>query len=540
MATRPAVAEAALAVSKCRTVEVPLALLSLKELDLESTGELAWKSELLHRMTEALRQDFTQVDGQWRTAGQLASLLARLCSVTRPVIQDDAATQDGQMAGEYYHLLLPAVVDSLLMLANTLLERATAAGVPEDSCYISSFVEVNSSLDCLCKAHNSCAARVLQSPFLLRAVMCDHASLCVAELSLIGKLIRAGSEITALVPTDVLEVIVDEVVYKISDPRESVAMAALHLLDCIAQHSQLLISQRLLLSVFNLSRCKKLSPQVLNLIEGVDVFNYAALRIQATWKGYLCRKKLRKANSGIRKLQLVYRRNKLYHRKDLQLKKQQKIQSRRHMQQNLRVFHEKQMAVLEQLPSAEVNRFEQQLEDKAAVQLQTWWRGRLAWRRLQQVRDEAKAPHSVEPSVKDLSAQPLTTTHTVIAQSERDLLQSEILRHRERHPFTHKSSSHSQRLHNQVQASLQDLHTRARLADPTVHALLKTQVEEDCKLLLHLPPLQQATEQHTSLFTSGSREVGKMALLAHQAELRDLALPWWKKLATPNDSDVFL
>ena len=122
-----------------RDTDVPFALLQLKtvlecqELDargIREVKEQIWKCDLIHVIVEVLRQDFTLVQGQWGTAAQLVSILSAIFTGFNPKVQaksDGGVQSEVEQVKEYYEILVPAAVDSLLILANTLLEIESAS-----------------------------------------------------------------------------------------------------------------------------------------------------------------------------------------------------------------------------------------------------------------------------------------------------------------------------------------------------------------------------------------------------------------------------
>lgn len=100
----------------------------------QSARRQIWRCDLLHIIVEVLRQEFTLVPGQWGTAAKLATLLSNVCAGLKPKLseQQNVSGENADQITEYYDILLPTVVDSLLILANNLMELATVHGAKDD------------------------------------------------------------------------------------------------------------------------------------------------------------------------------------------------------------------------------------------------------------------------------------------------------------------------------------------------------------------------------------------------------------------------
>ena len=146
----------------------------------EAAYRLLWRNDLLHVLAGVTRRDYSLVAGGWDAGAQLAELLATVCSGLRPQRQEIGERKKGDVSSEraavddatdFYDKLLPTAVDSLLILANNILERATTEEkprVPSVDGTLHSFQSVCASLSRLCSSHAECAFRAVQSPLTLK------------------------------------------------------------------------------------------------------------------------------------------------------------------------------------------------------------------------------------------------------------------------------------------------------------------------------------------------------------------------------------
>ena len=155
----------------------------------EGAYRMLWQEDLVHVMVGVTRRDFSRVSGGWETAAQLAELLATVCSGLRPQEphprrkkeeshlkkknkKSDVETDKDDQVRDFYQKLLPAAVDSLLILANSLLDRGAASEgcTRHNSSLLSRFQSVLISLSRLCFSHRECVFRAVQSPLTLNLI----------------------------------------------------------------------------------------------------------------------------------------------------------------------------------------------------------------------------------------------------------------------------------------------------------------------------------------------------------------------------------
>ena len=583
--------------SNKRAPEIPLILLQLKPIlsskalsfkQLRRVKEYIWLNDLLHVNVETLRQDFTKVQGQWATAAQLASILSEICCGVFPKENCSAAGQSyTEQLKEYYDILLPTSADSLLILANNLLEKEQQnvdSGFQVSE--LNHFRSIVDSLLEMCQSHRQCIERVLKSPYLLHLLITDLVHHCNVVLSFLVDLVVIDGSLLVTLPPDILHSLLDELVFKLSGEQEKSAVLSLELMARLALTNHAMIE--LILSkytgVLELTikwSIQKRSSNVTNFIsqlralavaESEDAVHHrAATMIQAAWRGYSGRRRLEKMQQGIRIFQQIYRQRKA---KKLKQAEEDQAMKRLHTAKELSLksqrlsFREKQLSTMEQLPASEIHRFVSQQENTAVVAIQAWWRGRLACVKCNKLHDKRKQSRSAAViqrayrryKKKESASRDEFIGHHLLPQiegAERETLQGEIAQYQEHHPPSFKSPTEVRELHERVQnlteqfyLSRIEQHRRDR-----ERTELLSELDRSCDILLGAPSLSDSfampdiTVNFTTAAATGggggggggggsSAAVAKMAQTAHREELRALNTPWWKRQAL-NNEEVF-
>ena len=557
-----------------RDTDVPYALLQLRDVlecqeldgrELRSVKEQIWKCDLIHIIVEVLRQDFTLVEGRWDTAAQLVSILSSICTGFNPKVQTkpgEETQSEVEQVKEYYEILLPTAVDSVLILANTLLEIESAGQVQLEgkpsTTHLDYFQSVIDSLLWFCAGHKQCIPRILQSPYLLHILITDNLSYCEVLIPAMRKLVKSNKSSLSSVPLDVLQNILDELVYKLSGNGKRTAVLSLKLLANIVHYSPNVLE-------VVLSRYKGLHTVVLQfknegLGQDVDQFiaklemrvatnteaqicNQAAVAIQAAWRGYTTRKKSKTMHKGIQKFQQLYRMKKAerLRRKEEEIRMKSSQAVKQELQKHSWIkFHEKQMALLEQLPASDVDRFMQTQKIQAATTIQSWWRSKQAQKKYNMKRKEIECAVVLQRTVRQFlqrrkksqsSAKQQPIVFPAVEGAERELLQGVVAQYRELHPVTYHTASELQHLHREVQDHLSEFYQSrsARRKADEHRTLFLSQLNRDCELLLNAPSISAASSSDVTTYSSRSASIARMAEMAHQEELKAMDLPWWKK-----------
>ncbi len=576
--------------SNKKATEIPLILLQLKPIlsskalslkQLRKVKEYIWLNDLLHVTVETLRQDFSRVQGQWATAAQLASILSTICCGIYP--KEKQHTSAGQSYSEqlkeYYDILLPTSADSLLILANNLLEKEQQN---VDSGYqvseLNHFRIVVESLLEMCQSHKQCIERVLKSPYLLHLLITDLVHHCSVVLSFVADLVVIDGSLLVTVPPDVLHSLLDELVFKLSGEQERSTVLSLELMARLATANHAIMEQisSRYTGVLELAikwNIQKRSHNIVNFIsqlkalaiaESEDAVHHrAATVVQAAWRGYSGRRRLKKMQRGIRRFQQIYRQRKakkLKQAKEDQMIKTLQTAKELSLKSQRLKFREKQLSTVEQLPASEIDRFVGQQENTAAVAIQAWWRGRLARAERAKLHDERQQSRSAAVIQRAYrrykrkgESDSRNSMHLLpqIEGAEREALQGEIAQYQEHHPPSFKSPTEVRELHDKVQNLTEHfylLRIEQRKRDRERTELL-SELDHSCDMLLGAPnlngsftmpdvPVTFTTAAAARSGGGSAAAIAKMAQTAHREELRALNTPWWKRQALDSE-DVF-
>ncbi|XP_031669438.1 IQ calmodulin-binding motif-containing protein 1 isoform X2 [Oncorhynchus kisutch] len=279
----------------------------------------------------------------------------------------------------------------------------------------------------------------------------------------------------------------------------------------------------------------------------------AACVIQAAWRSYQTRRRVKNLPRAVRSLQRSFRerrRRRVQQAQAVCWEEELRLQLCVRRQRARREFHQKQLQLLQLLPPGQVQQYLGEVERQAAIQIQRVWRGHRERRNFQQRRNThtqhraavvlqrtvlrflkrrraEKAPPSLSP----------WNGPRGLTDSRRAELKREVEEHIALHPSSVVSLEGSRELHAQTQALLlQHLQGReAELREHThTHALL-AQINTDLELLLNAPSLSVATVTDCDVFRSRSAPVAARARQSHNALLQAGRLPWWKMLG---DGDI--
>ncbi len=541
---------------------------SLTAEDLSTLRHKIWQLDLIHLIIEVLREDFSSKVDRWRMLTNLAVTLASVVAGLNPKEPKKirVSSKSSEDITEYYDILLPTATDSILILASNMVEslEGSEPDSHRDSSLLECFQKVMDSLLWLCSAHKQCIPRTLNSPYLLNLLITDHFLYGHTVLSALETLILTDKTSPSALLGNILTNILDELVYKLSGSDRDGALLSFRLL---AQFSVLLpnLAATLCESYSGLiSLIRKWIPEdeklgaaeeyllsELSSREGkqgeLDEKERAAVFIQASWRGYASRKKMIKAQRGIRRFQQMYRRKKSEKLKRRETKEKIVIEAslkKSNLMSGQLAFHEKQLSVYEQLPAAQLQDFIQNQERKASIAIQSAWRGFTTRSKLNKLEIEAKRKksavliqrtfrrHSLAKKQKEQASKYKYLPE--IPEPARQKLQEEVTRHRESHPHRpHQTKEQASELHEEAQKEYEKFYfsqgTHTRREEET--KLLISKLNRNCDLLLNAPSLEEAYSLPgiEECFSSSSPVVGRMARTAHREELRAMDSPWWKR-----------
>ncbi|NXI42077.1 IQCB1 protein, partial [Galbula dea] len=559
----PRVLALAAQVTESREQDIPILLLKLKEilnnasLGCEESKKIKqdiYDYNLTRYCMLVLRQDHSRLHGDWATTAQLAEILSHCC-VGLEVKEDPE---------EFYQKFLPSAIDNLLVLGRRLQARFIRAikdGEKRD--FLRWFQTVTDAICWLFGGHIQLAACVLQNDHFLQLLVTDDVETAIIMMSVLHSVLQVNSSVLLQVDEETLNSVLDELVYKLlSTTNPVIGSAATKLILLVAKFCKQLVNlltarykglKELLSKQWTGKGFDRDLSQLLDLLyleqsDGKGEMqrkHQAACIIQAMWRGFQTRKRLKKLPQAVTALQRSFRAKReqeLQHLKkqkeDEALKQQMQLQRQRAM----RLFHEQQLALLEIIHPSQVNKYMEEMEGKSALTIQRFWRGYRARRNFHQQRQslkEHKAAVIIQRAAckfleKRRRRRPLSPWKDPkgLTDEQRLALQQKVDDYIKLHPASQMSEEMSKELHMQAQEKLAQFLLRSRLdkrAEQRRETLL-AQVNTDVELLMNAPGLAEITEKDLDVFMSRSIPVATKARQSHNTMLKYTRCPWWKKL----------
>ncbi|XP_053900622.1 IQ calmodulin-binding motif-containing protein 1 isoform X1 [Malaclemys terrapin pileata] len=543
--------------------DVPVLLLKLKEI-LNSTSLGSKESQKVKQdlyyynfvqyCMLVLKQDYSRLPGGWATAAQLSEILSQCC-VGLEVKEDPE---------EFYNKLLPSAVDNLLFLGRRLQARFIRAIKDEEkSEFLRCFRTVTDAICWLFGGHIQLTECVLQSNHFLQLLITDDVETATAMMSVLQNILRANSSVLLHVDEKILHSVLDELVYKLSSTTNPVTgnAATKVLLSVAESHPQLveLLSTRYkgLRTLLSKQWAGKGFDRNLNQLSDLlysescrkgemQRLHQAACLIQAVWRGFQTRKRLKTLPIAVTALQRSFRakrKQELQHLKRLKEDETLRQQLQLQRQRAMRLFHERQLTLLEIVHAGQVDRYIQETEGKAALTIQRHWRGYRTRRKVHQQRQSLKQ-HKAAVTIQRAAHKFLGKCQRKrkalspwkepqeLTSAQKLALQQKLEDYIRLHPASQMSEEMSKELHRQAQEKLAQYLLRSSLdrrAEQRREALL-AQVNTDMELLMSAPSLMEATEKDLDVFMSRSVPVACKARQSHNTMLKYTRWPWWKKL----------
>uniref|UniRef100_A0A4W6BZU2 IQ motif containing B1 n=1 Tax=Lates calcarifer TaxID=8187 RepID=A0A4W6BZU2_LATCA len=478
-----------------------------------------------------------------RSSGRILSVCLPVCLPVCLLSSCCVGVDPGERSKAFHRLFLPSVMDGLLSLASQLMRRSECLSV---------FRKVMDSAGWLLRAHTQLTTQVLSSVHYEQIQMCDEATVSLLCVQLWIQTCTTTSDDSVLL-------LLNDVVGQLAVSSDSaVGVASVRLI--------LLMANQLQLSEVTVSLSAGLDSlldkdwrgqgfdqevdQLISLIQSgrgrmspsqVSTEHVrAACTIQAAWRSYQTRRRVKSLNRAVSALQRRYR--------------YQTVCVRR--QQARRAFHQKQRELLQLLPPDQVQSYLQECERRAAVVIQSFWRGFRERRRynnthrhtLRHRRRQEDAARTLQRAVRRflqrrraVKATP-TTPFWFGQKGLTDSRRAELKKQVEDYVSVHRSSRVSpeecQRLHEEVQLLLLSELQRGeqrRREEQRAEALL-AHTHTQLELLRDAPPLSVITATDAESFLSPSGPVAARARDAHNATLQASRLPWWRTLGAPDDA----
>ncbi|XP_061226073.1 IQ calmodulin-binding motif-containing protein 1 isoform X2 [Neopsephotus bourkii] len=563
VAADPRVLALAAQVTESKEQDIPLLLLKLKgilssaSLGSEESTKIKqdiYSYDLTQYCMLVLRQDHFRLNGGWATAAQLAEILSHCCVGLE-------AKEDPE---EFHKKFLPSAIDSLLVLGRRLQARFIRAIKDEEKQdFLRWFQTVTDAICWLLGGHIQLAACVLQNDHFLQLLITDDVETAILMMSVLHNILKVNSSVLLQVDKETLHSVLDELVYKLSATTNPViGNAATKLLLVVAKFCKQLVKllttrykglKGLLSKQWTGKGFDRDLSQLLDLLyleqsngKGeMQRQHQAACIIQAMWRGFQTRKRLKKLPQAVTTLQRSFRAKR---ERELQhLKKQKedealKLQMQLQRQRAMRLFHERQLALLKIIHASQVGKYMEEMEGKSALTIQRFWRGYRARRNFHQQRQSLKeykaavviqraACKFLEKRRRRRSLSPWKDPKG-LTDEQRLALQQKVDDYIKLHPASQMSEERSKELHMQAQEKLAQFLLRSRLDQRAAQRreTLLVQVNTDVELLMNAPGLAETTEKDLDVFMSRSVPVATKARQSHNAMLKYTRWPWWKKL----------
>nr|XP_060630556.1 IQ calmodulin-binding motif-containing protein 1 isoform X1 [Anolis sagrei ordinatus] len=558
----PRILSLAAQVTESSGQDVPGLLLKIKDIltsvvpgsnELQKIKQDLYYYDLVQYCLFVLKQDYTGVLGGWTTAAQLAEILS-ICCVGLEVKEESE---------EFYNKLLPSAVDNLLFLGRRLQARFVRAIKDEERREFShNFKTVMDALYRLCEGHVQLTAKVLQNEQFQQLLITDDIEISTVIMSVLEKISRTNTAVLLELPEKSLHCILDELVYKLSSSTNPViGNAAIKLLLLITKSDAHILMtlvlrykglQTLLSKQWTGKGFDKNLNQLMDLLysENYKVgktqrLQQAACLIQAAWRGFQTRKRLKQLPKAVTTLQRNFRAKREQKLQDLRKQKEEEdLHQQLHLQRHraMRLFHERQLTMLEIVHAGQVDKHILEIKEKSALTIQRYWRAFKARRNFQCQKkslQQYKAAVILQRAVlRFLEKQRKKRAYSFwkqprsLSDEERLSLQQKVDDHIRLHPASEMSEEMSRELHHQAQENLAKYLLRRsqdHKAEQHRQALL-AQVHTDLDQLMCAASLKESTVKDLNDFMSRSGPVVAKAKQSHITMLKYTQWPWWKKI----------
>ncbi|XP_057286314.1 IQ calmodulin-binding motif-containing protein 1 isoform X2 [Pezoporus wallicus] len=494
VAADPRVLALAAQVTESREQDIPLLLLKLKgilssaSLGSEESKKIKqdiYSYDLTQYCMLVLRQNHFQLHGGWATAAQLAEILSHCC-VGLEVKEDPE---------EFHKKFLPSAIDNLLVLGRRLQARFIRAIKDEEKQDFLRWFQIVTDATCwLVGGHIQLAACVLRNDHFLQLLITDDVETAILMMSVLHNLLKVNSSVLLQVDKETLHSVLDELVYKLSATTNPViGNAATKLLLVVAKFCKQLVKllttrykglKGLLSKQWTGKGFDRDLSQLLDLLyleqssgKGeMQRQHQAACIIQATWRGFQTRKRLKKLPQAVTTLQRRFRAKReqeLQHLKKQKEDEALKLQMQLQRQRAMRLFHERQLALLKIIHASQVDKYMEEMEGKSALTIQRFWRGYRARRNFHQQRQSLKeykaavviqraACKFLEKRRRRRSLSPWKDPKG-LTDEQRLALQQKVDDYIKLHPASQMSEERSKELHMQAQEKLAQFLLRSRL-----------------------------------------------------------------------------
>ncbi|XP_036401741.1 IQ calmodulin-binding motif-containing protein 1 [Megalops cyprinoides] len=513
---------------------------------------------ILEYCSAALNYDYDNIQGGYSTAVQMAEIVSSCCVGFQPVRNKEI----------FQTKVLPSAADNLISLAKRLADRALKE--KRQAGTIRQFQKVMDVICWLLKGHNQLILQVLHSKHFEEIQLLESEDIGVISLLLLQNLIQTNSDFLMDIRHGALSGILDDIVYKLgcsSNPATGSAATKTLLLIASKNRSiaEVIPNQyegldallkndwigkgfdsevKQLLDVLYPGVTKRKQTQLYKHSSEERV--KAACVIQAAWRSFQTRRRLKKLSKAVSTLQRSFRERR--RQQEEQSQRRRAEEELRHQvllrrQRALREFRQRQLQLLEIVPADQVDRYLSDLELKAAVVIQKVWRGHRERRNFLQQKQELrqfKAAVTIQRAALRFLKRRRAARQTLspwkgpkgLTDARRTELKKQVDDYIALHSRPSVSLETCRELHLRTQEMLRQ-HLMSRDADRRAEQhrqALLAQINTDVELLMNAPSLSGATETESSVFLSRSAPVAARARQSHNTLLQAARYPWWKKL----------
>ncbi|KAJ6665448.1 hypothetical protein lerEdw1_003289 [Lerista edwardsae] len=462
--------------------DVPVLLLKLKDIltsapsgskESQKIKQSIYYYDLLQYCLLVLSQEYTRIPGSWATAAQIAEILS-LCCVGLEVKEEPE---------EFYNKLLPSAIENLLFLGRRLQAQFIQAIKDEEkSEFLHCFKTVTDAICWLCGGHVQLTENVLQNEHFQQLLMNDDVETSAITMTVLQSVLRINSAVLLQLTEKALYRILDELVSKLSSTTNPVlGSTAVNLLLSVAECDPQLVTtlvtrykglQTLLSKQWTGKGFDRKLHQLLDLLcsenykaDKTQRLHQAACLIQAAWRGFQTRKRLKLLLKAVTILQRNFRAKRAQElqgfkkqKEDEGLKQQLQLQRQRAM----RLFHERQLTLLEIVDAGQVDKHVREIEEKSALTIQRHWRAfrtRRNFHQQKQYLKQYKAAVLIQRAVLKFLARRRKASSfwkqpKALSDEHRLSLQEKVNDYIKRHPASEMSEEMSKKLHQQAQERL--------------------------------------------------------------------------------------
>ncbi|XP_043965572.1 IQ calmodulin-binding motif-containing protein 1-like [Gambusia affinis] len=513
-----------------------------------------YHSGVLSHCVRVLSLSPSRLRGNWTSAATLAHLTSSCCVGAEP----------GSRSEAFHRLFLPSVVDVLLSLAAQLMSRSEAPPLHKT---------VMDAVGWLLSAHPHLTAQVLSSAHYEQIQMSDDVTVSLLCIQMWIQTCTVNRDFLSQLSDESALLLLNDAVAQLALSSDAaVGGASVRLMLLMANQ----LGLRLRSLLFNFKGLDSLLEkdwrgrgfeqevdQLIAVIRQEETASRqseesservrAACVIQAAWRSVLTRRRVKSLSRAVSTLQRRYRarRRRLQQQEAAQQWEEQlRYQVCVRRQQARRRLHQKQRELLQLLPADQVRPYLEECERRAAVVIQSAWRGfrdrrlygdalRDAARRQRAARTLQRAGRRLlekRPVAQTPPQTPLWIGQEGLTDSRRVELKQQVEEYIQTHRSTRVSVEACAALHEEVQQLLQvELQGGAqrRREEQQVEALL-AQTHTHLELLRDAPPLSVVTAAQAESFLSPSASIAARGRNAHNAMLQASRLPWWRTLGDTN------